>query len=90
MTLRLFLVVVLAGPIDAGMTLFFWELEGNPVVLWLGPAKFLLVKLLVIVGLLWVATQTNIRETRAYQWGLWYLSILYTGVIATNLWVLLH
>lgn len=77
--------------IDGVMTLPYWQLEGNPVVLSLGPAGMIAVKLLV--GLSLPAVWFLSIKGSGYEWiGKWTvapLTALYTIVVVTNLIVLL-
>ena len=77
--------------IDGIMTLPYWQLEGNPVVLSLGPTGMILVKLLV--GLTLPAVWFLSVKGSGYEWtGKWTvapLTVLYTIVVVTNGMVLL-
>lgn len=84
-------IAVLLAIVDGLMTLPVWHLEGNPVVLGLGPLGMLAVKLLAGAGLVlcyfcFVRGEWTARYGRPFVWA---LTALYTVVVYTNVLVLL-
>lgn len=77
--------------VDWAMTVPHWSLEGNPVVLALGPWGTLAVKLGAVCGLLWAWYRIDgVRHTTTATVCVWALSALYAVVVVTNGIVLLH
>lgn len=75
---------------DGLMTLPQWHLEGNPVVLALGPTGMLTAKLIGVSGLLWLwFYHRGARTSNVAQACVWLLCGLYATVVVTNLAVLL-
>lgn len=84
------LTVILAGPLDVGLTLLFWSEESNPVVLTLGPILFTVVKTLALGGLTYLWVTTEIQEHRIARVCLYGLCTVYSVVAVTNVWHLLQ
>lgn len=75
--------------VDGLMTLPYWHLEGNPVVLALGPERMLLAKSAVLGMIyLWVTSVRGSRFHRVGQACILFLFVLYAAVVGTNLLVL--
>jgi hypothetical protein len=83
------LAMCFAGPIDTLMTLPNWHLEGNPVVLSLGPLGLVAVKTVAILGAILVWIHTDIDEHPVGKLCAWFLCSLYGLVVVTNAIVLL-
>lgn len=84
-------ILAVAGLVlfDGFMTLPYWHLEGNPVVLTLGPWGMLGVKLAAVCGLLWLYFYwPGVRTHIVTKASVWSLTALYGFVVLTNLWVL--
>jgi len=76
-------VFLLHGPLDVSVTLAFWELESNPVVVELGPARWLLLKAVTLAGL-WLAYYWA-GEYRGLRPFLWLLLLVGGVFIVPNL-----
>lgn len=76
--------------LDGLMTLPFWHLEGNPLVLSLGTSGMLLVKLFAVIGLLamWFGWD-GVKDSRVAQVSVWGVCLLYAVVVVTNVVVLI-
>lgn len=77
--------------VDGLMTLPHWQLEGNPVVLHLGPLGMLAVKAIAVggLGLTWFYSVRGSRYNRFAAALVWGLAALYGIVVATNVLVLI-
>lgn len=82
--------IVLAGPVDVAMTLPNWHLEGNPVVLSLGPLGLVAVKSVAILGAILVWYRTDMNDHPVGKLCAWFLCSLYGLVVVTNSIVLLQ
>jgi len=80
----LWVSVFLAGPVDVGLTLLNWELEGNPIVLWLGPTGMVLVKTFALGGVLWSWYYFKLESHNVAQMCVGFLAMLYASVALTN------
>jgi hypothetical protein len=84
------LIAVCLSLVDGLMTLPFWHLEANPVVLQLGPWGMMAVKIAAggALAAVWFSSVRNSPYHTLGAWFVWSLSILYAVVVLTNLAVL--
>lgn len=71
--------------VDGLMTLPHWQLEGNPIVLALGPVGMLMVKCVAVSALVFVWTRIDgIQDSLIARASLTSLTGLYALVVLTN------
>jgi hypothetical protein len=88
---KLLAVCLLLILVDGIMTLPNWHLERNPVVLWLGPAGMMIVKMVsgAIFAALWLFCLKGTRYSGIAKTVLGALTAVYGFVVVTNLLVLI-
>lgn len=76
--------------VDGLMTLPFWHLEGNPIVLAVGPWGMLSVKTAGVCGLLWLwfgsDGVSNLQVNKSLVWA---LTAVYALVVGSNALVII-
>lgn len=85
----LVVAMVLQGIVDTAITLPHWHLEGNALLLAIGPTVTAAFKLSLAVFVLYLWFATDLRKQRYLAPFCWFLLLLYSVVVATNLVIVL-